>query len=416
MKLKDALSCLNLTVDPEILSSYWEEDESTTPQVPELLEPAVFLAIREYLGISPEVDAELIAVAEQIRNDETLRQLWWHCCNLLFTHLDYPGGQVRNWPTLEERFGDRHGIFYMLVAFGAVPLTRELHRRLGVPEDMTQLGLSGNFHECVGNYRMLYSGQWGVDLRVIYWLRNDTQGFLFRLGRMEYMHRPYHGTCEAYRNRRTGEVVALSNDGMRYNAEGYIYGDLDADPSAWTASLIKSETTVTGNYVSPLGHATRQVLELSLEEWTCVLKPGDFLLEIHIPGGGGFAPDKCRDSMQRAAAFFSRFFPDKPYVGFGCTSWILNPKWNQVYRPDSNMVLWQQELYLYPVSSSGREGLHFLFARTDIDLATAPRDTSMRRAVLDWMASGKPLLAGGAFMLTEELGKYGTQPYRSQAR
>jgi hypothetical protein len=95
-------------------------------------------------------------------------------------------------------------------------------------------------------------------------------------------------------------------------------------------------------------------------------------------------------------------------------SWILNPQIGQIYRPDSNMVLWQQEMYLYPIASSGRDGLHFLFARDDIDPATAPRDTSMRRAFLDWLASGKRLMSGGAFILTEDLQYYGTQHYRQQ--
>ena len=51
------------------------------------------------------------------------------------------------------------------------------------------------------------------------------------------------------------------------------------------------------------------------------------------------------------------------------------------------MVLWQQELYLHPIPSGDRSGLVFVFSKDDIDLNTAPRDTSLRRALLDhWQA------------------------------
>jgi len=53
------------------------------------------------------------------------------------------------------------------------------------------------------------------------------------------------------------------------------------------------------------------------------------------------------------------------------------------------MVLWQQELYLHPIPSGDRSGLVFVFGKGDIDLNTAPRDTSLRRALLDhWPPEG----------------------------
>ena len=53
----------------------------------------------------------------------------------------------------------------------------------------------------------------------------------------------------------------------------------------------------------------------------------------------------------------------------------------------TNRVLWQQELYLHPIPSGDRSGLVFVFGKDDIDLNTAPRDTSLRRALLDhWQA------------------------------
>ena len=80
--------------------------------------------------------------------------------------------------------------------------------------------------------------------------------------------------------------------------------------------------------------------------------------------------------MRQALEFFPRYFPDKPFVGFACGSWILNPEMDRIYRPDSNMVLWQRELYLYPLANhpNSRSGLHFIFGTNDVD----PGDGSAR--------------------------------------
>ena len=411
MTLDQVLSELQLSVDPTLLAPHWDEDAASLPDRPDLLEPAIFLPIRDYLRLEAEVDEQLLSVAEQVRETPALKLLWWHCHNLLFHHLDYQGGQVRHWPTLGHLLGDRHGVFYLLVAFGSVPLTRARHASLGVPEEVAAEGLPGNFHECVGNYRTLNPGRWGVDLRVLYWLRNDTEGHLFRLGRIEYMVKPFHGQLQAFRSRRSGETIALAADGVYYNHEGYLCGSPESSPGGWQTTLTFTDEAVKGYRLSPLGHCTRVQVELPLDEWVCALKPGDGVLEMHIPGGGGFDPGRCRESMERAAAFFPHYLPDRTFVGFACMSWILNPQIDRIYRPDSNMVLWQQELYLFPIPCSGRDGLFFLFARDDVDPATAPRDTSMRRAFLDWLESGRHLMAGGAFMLTDDLRHYGTQHY-----
>jgi hypothetical protein len=415
MTLDQVLSDLRLDVNSQLLAPHWDEDEASLPDAPELLQPQTFLSLREFLRVDPAVDPFLHEIAAATMASPALKQLWWHCYNLLFHHSDYQGGQVRTWPSLEHLLGEQHGVFYMLLTMGMVPLTQAAHARRRLPTTVAAEGLPGNMQECVGNYQMLNPGRWGVDLRVVYWLRHDIAGELIRLGRIEYMNRPFTGQIQAFRHRATGETVALAEDGVAYTAEGYVHGyGTEAPPEGWVSSLVFTDNSAKGYRISPLGHATQELVELPFDDWECVLKRGDHVLEMHIPGGGGFTPEKCLESMQRAVEFFPRYFPEQPFVGLGCQSWILNPQIAGIYRPDSNMVLWQQEMYLYPIGSSGRDGLHFLFATDEIDPATAPRDTSMRRAFLDWIAAGKRLMAGGAFILTEDLQYYGRQHYRKQ--
>jgi hypothetical protein len=219
----------------------------------------------------------------------------------------------------------------------------------------------------------------------------------------------------AYRHRATGKVLALYSGGHVFTPEGYVNSGeaLETNPGNWESKLEERDDRVIGNPVSPAGVGLREPVELLLSEWDVALQAGDPVLETHIPGGGGFTPERCQDSMARAMAFFRQYFPDRPFVGFACGSWILDPEIRNWYGPDSNMVKWQDELYLFPHPSGPRSGMFFVFASDDLDLAALPRDTSLRRAMADHLQQGGYCRAGGMFMLNEHFGHYGTQWYRN---
>jgi hypothetical protein len=152
---------------------------------------------------------------------------------------------------------------------------------------------------------------------------------------------------------------------------------------------------------------------LARAEWERVLAKGVMALELHIPGGGGLTPDACRDSMQRAAEFFSRYFPDRLPVAICCGSWIYNPDLERFLPTDANLVRHLREAYLFPYPSGGYDGLWFVFLQDAFDPRTAPRDTRLRRAILDFMAAGNDWRCGGMFVLMEHVRHLGTQHYRS---
>jgi hypothetical protein len=80
--------------------------------------------------------------------------------------------------------------------------------------------------------------------------------------------------------------------------------------------------------------------------------------------------------------------------------------------PESNIVRWQREGYLLPGDDDAESFLVFTFGSPTIDLATAPRDTRLRRAVVEHLAGGGQLRCGGYLLLRVDLGRFGAQPYR----
>ncbi|MFH1568475.1 MAG: acyltransferase domain-containing protein, partial [Gemmatimonadota bacterium] len=330
----------------EALSPHWADSAASRPaDLPPFLDPGHITRSRALAQLPAEADAALLEAARRIAASPDLRALAWHCDQLLFEHDDYPGAtQARLWPHPIAPLGDLSGAFYLLIALDAIPRMRQVHRQRGIPEEVSRANIS-HFPVSLERYRDL-CGQVGVLPRVLYWLRHHVRGDLYRLGRLEYMAKPFRGRLVAWRHRRSRAVVALASAGARFDAEGILVAD--DEPAAWTAGLDQTPDTVTGTPISPRGHAENRVLTLRRDAWEVALSPDDPVLEVHIPAGGGMTPAACRDSMQRALDFFPRYFPERPFVGFACASWILNPQLETIYRPDSNMVLWQRQLYLHP--------------------------------------------------------------------
>ena len=420
MKAHDVLSHLGLDEAADTLTPYWDESQRTYPNTSvgapaaeiRFLQPAAILSTRAFAGLPEASDATLLRAAAQIRGSAQLCALAWHCNHLAFQQFEFPAAQIRHWPDPIPALGELSGAFYLLIALDAVPRMLDAHRLREIPESVSRACFS-HFPISLQMYRDQNEDHIGVQTRALYWLRNHVRGDLFRLGRLEYMVKPFGGHLVAWRHRLTRAVVAIAADRVPYDDEGIVVADTES--ASWRAALTETAESVTGTPISPLGYALREPITLSRSEWEPVLTAGDPILEVHIPPGGDMTPPNCLASMRQALEFFPRYFSDRPFVGFACGSWILNPELAQIYRPDSNIVLWQRELYLFPTPNrrDSRSGLYFVFGTDSVDLATAPRDTSMRRALLDHLATDGRLLGGGMFLLLEDFDHYGTQVYRS---
>jgi hypothetical protein len=409
MTCLDVLTRLGIADAHQWLSPYWEDSPKTA--IPSL-ESANFLVAREFSGLPASLDVALQNVASQIVSSEDLRRLFQQCQGLLYDKLDFNVAHSRNWPQQVKILVEDTALFYLLIALGAIPRLQAIHRQMGIPEQITR-DTCTHFPAALERYR-LRTGKLGVGPEALYWLRNHTTGSLFCLGRLEFMLKPFHGSLTAWRHRSSQRVIALATEGNDYDAEGLVADPQSHASDGWTSTFSESPGRVSGSPISPAGYAQAESVDLPLDEWERVLSSGDLIYEVHIPEGGGMTMEAVKDSLQQATQFFPRHFPQQQAGAFACSSWILNPELEHVYHAESNMVRWQRELYLYPTWSGTRAGLHFIFGSGDVDLKTAPRDTSLRRALLDHVAADGRLIGGGMFLLLEDFQYYGEQVYRNQ--
>jgi hypothetical protein len=412
MQLEDCLRHVGEEGHAGALSPYWDDSVASLPQgAIEFLLPARIREWREYCRLDPAAEEPLLRVAERIDRDPLLRMLAWHCYRVLYVHTD--SGGLHGWPSLRQALGELSGAFYLLVALAMVPDVKETHGRLGVAPAITRdtclevTCFANNHHDSTEGR------EWGILLGQLFWLRHYPAGRLFRVGRFEHMLQPFRGGVRVWRHRTTREVLALAEEGQTCDREGFFPYQGEEDPEGFTTALRCAEGTVEGNPIDPAGFVRREIVTIDESDWECVLRKGDMVLDMHIPSGGAMGPEVCGRSLADALAFFGRTFPDKPVRGFQCVSWIYNPQLEAMLGPEANLVKHLREVYLHPCHSSGRDGLFFLFYTDDVDLATARRDTSIRRAFLDHLARGNRLRSSAMFVLADEVASYGSTFYRS---
>ena len=412
------------------LGAEWEAAQAAMPEgrLPFLLPEAVAESGR-WVGLDPDAIPYLQETAEHIAGDADLSRLAWQCHYLMFVSETDDPAQVRGWPVLVDLLGERCGAFYLLMALSGVPGMRAFHRARGIPERVMRDTCS-DFPIWAQHYREegimrdggfdhpSTPGMWGLDTRLLSWVHHHLVGDLYRLVRLQFMQRPYRYRFQAFRHRETRKVVLLAEAGIQFRGDGQVNGiagrwDTEA---GWTTRLRFEAGRVTGTPMHPEGRALREEVRLGLDAWECILKPGDSILEMHIPADGRLDFEACGESFRQADAFFRRYFPDRPFRAFCCGSWFLDPVYQELLPEGSNIARFQRECYLLPlVSSGGRSGLERIFGRHARDLSTAPRNTTLRRAVLDHLRDGGLLRGGGILLFPEDL-DWGTQVYLRRFR
>lgn len=394
----------------------WDSSQKTMPsgKLPFLVHDAI-AGNCAVVGLDEEAIPYLQSAADRIAADPDLARLVWHCHYLLCHSRSYSHYDCRSWPSLEEHLGKWEGAFYLLIALSGVPQAQAFHRSRGVPEQV----MRDTYSDTVlwaRDYKERH-GVWGVTTHILAWLFNHLSGELFRIVRLQFIHRPYRQKLHAFRNRVTRKVMVLAGEGIRYRGDGQLDGtggEYDPD-TGWTSRFTIDQRSVTGTPIHPAGFALSSEVTLPLDEWEHILMPGDYIIEVHIPGRSRMDFDDCGRSFRQAADFFPRYFPDRPFKAFCCGSWLLNTQFQDMLPADSNIVRVQREYYLFPTLSGGRSGFTRIFRENYKDLSIAPRDTTLRRAVLDHLQAGGYLRGGGGLIFPEDL-NWGEQVYRKMIK
>ena len=249
-------------------------------------------------------------------------------------------------------------MLYLLLYLDGVPGLVFHHEQRGIPEDVTRSTLSdigtwARAHKTNGLSPVhlraaktdASSASWG--LSNLSWPMLSLTGEILRVGRLQHKKGTFDAPFAVYRHRSTRAVtmVAAQPD-IGFDEEG-LRVQKDHTP-AWLSVHSQQpagdKTVLVATKISPTGVAERATVTLDLKEWEIALQAGDPILEIHIPEGGPMDPTSCGEGLRRTVREYNAwtFGDNDAFVGFTCSSWMLDPHFAKLLPSTSNIVQLQR--------------------------------------------------------------------------
>lgn len=373
----------------------------------------------EVFRLEPTIMAELAQAAAEVRGHDRLQEVLAAIVQSLLgdpsTNAEEAGERIStkgasllqaHAEEIKGLLGARSGQFAVLLAMGLLPWTMDYYRSRRIPQPV----LIDTMSDLLIWMRHYYKehGVWG--LGNFEWLSKHLGGRLFRLGRLQFAWGEFPFKAIVLGNRHNHDVLALSEGGIAYLDDGLVdgtNGEYAREQAGWESIFTENDSCYRGHPLSPSGHAIRDAVQLTKSDWREVLRRGAPVLEVHIAEGSPMTHSLCRASYLEADRFVADHFPERDFDAFVCSSWLLNSQFQRILRPESNIVKFQKDYYMIPLLSDEKETYWRVFGKAELDKAS--RDTTLRRAIIEFAESGGKLYGGGGFMLRGSITAFGEE-------
>ena len=121
---------------------------------------------------------------------------------------------------------------------------------------------------------------------------------------------------------------------------------------------------------------------------------------VHIPSGKPLDRDECLKSYKKAYDFYKNDFGGKPVV-FGCYSWLMSSNNPKMLPKSSNILKFMSDYkVICDWKDEKNQNLWRIFNTFELPerIDDLPADTSLRRAVRDWLKKGNTIDIGFGIM------------------
>lgn len=439
IKYEDFIAELGIKNVPDIWGQKWDESQKVYPGSlnMEFLSGDFMVKVNKYLCLPVQTIGTLLKSIKIIRDNDSLAKLLWLNHYILFKDEieikseKRPKSQTQTqtgkteksikftFPNLDMicnmnnyncKNSSFEGMFKAILLISGLPRLLRFYKKRDIPEQVTIETLSD-----IGIWMADFftqNGVWG--LQEFWWLYIHFSGSLFRLGRLQFINKEFTGKMKVFRNKKTRKVISISEAGINYRADGQVQGtnniyDLNG---LWVSNYLETVKSIKGHPISPMGFVEQKEIELSKKDWEEVLSKGSPVLDVHIATGSKLSHGACGSSFKSAVEFYKKYFPEITFDGFMCTSWLLDPQFQTILPLDSNIVRFQRELYLYPVKSDDAQTFERVFGSNPENKNMLKAESSMQKAILDYINKGNHMHYSGMFLLKEDLNYWGEAFYQ----
>ncbi len=395
----------------------------------ELMPHAVYETLLAPYELNAQQKGFLDQTLEKVEKDEKVlffsRFFVWDMCSMRNKY------DIDNYTELVPGcLGEHDQAYAFLLLLACVPVSEQEMIRRGIPKEYYE----DIPHRMLRDQLKRYKETGRIDVEDMPWKLNFYTLTIFLLDRFLFI--PYcHGErFRLYRHNRTGKVVGICEAGSTYDKEGQLirWGFPDEDewrrgesdepkvngdgkkngfyyatlpPKAegsFVTTLTEDEESVTGYYINPLGYTEEKQVTLSKAEYTQVLKDGDYLIALHIPGGEGYTPERMQNSMKLALNFFAKYYPELTMKGFWSSSWLYDQRLRILLGDNRNITRVQDLMFRYSDGEDGSMLYVHLYKDLHNVLEDYPCETTLQIRAREQLLKGNRFRTTGMMILKEE--------------
>lgn len=213
---------------------------------------------------------------------------------------------------------------------------------------------------------------------------------LFETEGMEFELFQFPDSAIYLKNNESGEVVAVFTEGLFHASAMQMVGSRGYEDAegAFSVTFEEDEENYYGHR-SLIQKADRVKSTFPKSQWTCLAKPGDDCLSIHIPSGADISPEKMDKAIASARAILKQRYPEHGGAMIYGASWILDPVLEEFLKESSNILRFAHRFVRYPRKSDGTHAFNLIFQKHYDDYNLLPENTSLERGLKKLFLSGK---------------------------
>lgn len=379
MELKQLATSLGIESYPEELEMIYVTTDKETKA---LCDVATLQELQTTYGAFGEYYDLVVQAAEEIGKDRDL--LAW--LNLSFAFCCRATAiEARQMPFPPFDGSVARDLFAALVFAAEIPCMVERYRARGFDEDMIL--------RCVGNlWRNIWVcelTQGKIRLTLYGWLTHYTKAGIFDHKGLNYQPAVWEPKSLVLKNKTSGEFVIVMIHG-RFHKNGLVLGSagVTEEEDSFDADFSEQIDAFYGHPVKD-GRVQRERRTFLKSEWSALLRPGDDVINLHIPRNTNFDPAYVDESIAEGIALSKKHFPELNLKGVICCSWMLDPAVARILGEGSKIASFSARFEKHPVNdTSGTACMSYVFPGEHGETETLPEKTTLQRGVKALLLSG----------------------------
>ena len=316
-----------------------------------------------------------------LQKDEN-RRIWAeYACGYM---MELPFEEAKVFP-LPVKEGDSD-MMPLLIQLPMIPKAVENYRSRGFDEETIQKMMASYYGCAKGVFNR--TGKYGLDLRFHRWMLIYAKSLIFPYRGFSIEVKLFTEGAIFLKNKKDGTVVPLVQSATVHKS-GLILGSAGCEDPEGSREIFCRETEDGYyGYRAVNGRITGGEEFFSKEEWDCALRPGEFVLSVHLPKGMDLSEENVDIAFTTAIEKARVWYPEQQIRGLYCASWILDPALVNILGENSKIVKFGNRFARYPIKTDGQDVFRFVFPPNITDLNDLPENTSLERGLKNLYLNG----------------------------